>query len=261
MNSLRIREIIKINKENQYVKTIFFENKEKIKPGQFFMVWIPNVDEIPMSVSYIKNNINGITFRNVGYATNKLFNYKNGDKIGIRGPYGNGFKINSKKIIFIGGGTGLATLAPAIENAYKKKLNFKIIIGFKNKNELFFEKRFAKFENKIYISTNDGSRGFHGNASDLAKEIIKDEDFSIITCGPEIMMKKLYELFSLHSFQASLERYMKCAVGICGQCCIGNGLRVCLEGPVFNSKILKNIKDFGKFKRNQSGNIKYFLKQ
>jgi dihydroorotate dehydrogenase electron transfer subunit len=51
---------------------------------------------------------------------------------------------------------------------------------------------------------------------------------------------------------------MKCGVGICGQCCVGNGIRVCLEGPVFDKNVLKNIDDFGKYKRNESGNIEYF---
>ena len=259
MNSLKIKEILDIQKENNSIKSIFFENTDKINPGQFFMVWIPSIDEIPMSVSYIKKNVNAITFRNVGYATNKLFNYKIGDKIGIRGPFGKGFNINSRRIIFIGGGTGIATLAPAIEKAYENNIKSEVIIGVKNKHEIFFENRLKKIVKKIYISTNDGSRGYHGNASELVKEIFTEEnDFSIITCGPEMMMKKLYELYRSQPFQASLERYMKCAVGICGQCCVGNGLRVCLEGPVFDSKMLKEINDFGKYKRNVSGNIEYF---
>jgi dihydroorotate dehydrogenase electron transfer subunit len=259
MNYPRITPIIEIKNENANVKTIFFDYPEKIIPGQFFMIWIPGVDEIPMSVSYIGNNYNAFTFRNVGNATEKLFNYKIGDKIGIRGPYGNGFLIKNKKIIFIGGGTGIATLAPAIEFAVKKNINLKVIIGVKNKNELFFENRLKKIVKKIYISTNDGSIGYNGNASDLAKKIlINEKDFSIITCGPEIMMKKLYDLYGYLPFQASLERYIKCAVGLCGQCCIGDGLRVCLDGPVFESAILKNIKDFGLYKRNESGNIEYF---
>ena len=254
----RIKEIIDIQRENNNIKTIFFENKELTKPGQFFMVWIPNVDEIPMSVSYIRKNLSAITFRNVGDATNKLFNYKIGDKIGIRGPYGNGFKIKNKKILFIGGGTGLATLAPAIEESYKKNIYSELIIGVKNKNELFFKSRLDKSVKKIYVSTNDGSIGFKGNASDLAKQILnKKKDIEIITCGPEIMMKKLYNLYKYNPFQVSLERYMKCAVGLCGQCCVGNGLRVCLEGPVFDSEELIKIKDFGKYKRNKSGNIEY----
>ena len=67
------------------------------------------------------------------------------------------------------------------------------------------------------------------------------------------MMKKLFELYSLHPFQASLERYMKCGFGLCGQCCVGKGLRVCKEGTVFDEKTLKNIEDFGVFNRDASG--------
>jgi len=57
----------------------------------------------------------------------------------------------------------------------------------------------------------------------------------------EAMMKKLFDITQNISFQASLERYMKCGIGLCGQCCIGKGLRVCDEGPVFNGKTLKNM--------------------
>jgi dihydroorotate dehydrogenase electron transfer subunit len=259
MNYPIIKEIIDISNENDKVKTIFFKNDIKIKPGQFFMIWIPTVDEIPMSVSYIKNNMNAITFRKIGEATKTLFNYKIGDYIGVRGPYGNGFNIEGKNILLISGGTGLATLAPVIDEVCNKNINCKAIIGFKNKEEIFFEKRLKKLANNIYFTTNDGSKGFKGNASDLVeKKFLNGKYDSIITCGPEIMMKKLFNIFKFQKFQASLERYMKCAVGICGQCCIGNGLRVCLEGPVFDSRILKNIKDFGIFKRNESGNIEFF---
>jgi len=66
----------------------------KITPGQFYMIWIPGVDEIPMSVSYINKNIKGITFKKIGEATTALFNLKKSDKIGVRGPYGKGFKVD-----------------------------------------------------------------------------------------------------------------------------------------------------------------------
>jgi dihydroorotate dehydrogenase electron transfer subunit len=67
------------------------------------------------------------------------------------------------------------------------------------------------------------------------------------------MMKKLLEICKNVPFQASLERYMKCGFGICGQCTVGKGLRVCEEGPVFDGKTLKNIEDFGFFKRDATG--------
>ena len=254
MNSPKIVRIMEIDKETEDIKTIKFEYCKDINPGQFFMVWIPGVDEIPMSVSYINNEIRGFTFKRVGEATNILFNMKVGDKIGIRGPYGNGFKIEGKRILFVGGGTGIATLTPAVEKVIKNKILSSFIIGFKNKEELFFEKRIKGYGVDIYITTNDGSKGIKGFASDLVEELIKKEKFStILTCGPEAMMKKILTICGDIPLQASLERYMKCGVGICSQCCIGDGLRCCVEGPIFDGETLRNIDDFGKFKRDASG--------
>lgn len=255
-------EIVKIAdsiKENGTVKTFLFSYHQKVKPGQFFMVWIPEIDEIPMSVSYINNNTKGITFKKVGEATEALFNLKKGDKIGIRGPYGNGFKIIGKKILFIGGGTGIATIGPAIEKVAKKYSNLEVVFGARNKNELFFEKRIKQICSDVRISTDDGSKGYKGFVTDLAEKLLIEYEFdSIITCGPEIMMKKIFDNSNVKYFQASLERYMKCGIGICGQCCIGKGLRVCEEGPIFDKKILKNIEDFGLYKRDASGKKIYF---
>ena len=218
------------------------------------MIWIPGVDEIPMSVSLIDNEIKAITFRNVGDATNALMKLKKSDKIGIRGPYGNGFKITGKNILFIAGGTGIATITPAVENAVINKTSNTVILGVKTKNELFFEERIKKTGVKYFVCTDDGSKGYHGFATELANDMININHYdSVITCGPEIMMKKVLDKCKKINFQASIERYMKCGFGICGQCCIGDGLRVCFEGPVFDGKTLNNIKDFGNFKRDASG--------
>jgi len=254
MNGPIIKKIIESKIEAKNIKTILFEYQEKIVPGQFFMIWIPGVDEIPMSVSYIHNKIKGITFRNVGDATKALFNLRKGDKIGVRGPYGNGFKINGKHILFVGGGTGIGMLAPAVEEANHKNISCTVILGAKNKNELFFEDRFKKCGATVYVSTDDGSKGYKGFASNLAKKILTENSFdSVLTCGPEIMMKKLLDISKNIPIQASLERYMKCGIGICGQCCIGEGLRTCKDGPVFDGKKLKNAEDFGVYKRDASG--------
>ena len=254
MNSPSIKSIIKTTKEAKDIKTFMFEYPGKIAPGQFFMIWIPGIDEIPMSVSCINKNIRGITFRKVGEATNALFNLKEGDKIGVRGPYGNGFELKGKKILFVGGGTGVAMIAPAVEEAVRKNISSTVIIGVKNKSELFFEDRFKKCGAQIYVSTDDGSKGYKGFASDLTKELLSKEKFtSVLTCGPEIMMKKLLDICKNIPFQASLERYMKCGIGLCGQCCIGEGLRVCKEGPVFDGKMLKDFEDFGVYKRDAAG--------
>ena len=254
MNYPIITKIIETKQENSDVKTFKFEYPEKITPGQFFMVWIPGVDEIPLSVSYINKSIKGITFKRVGEATNSLFYLKKGDRIGIKGPYGNGFKLDKSKILFVAGGTGIATIGPAIEAAIKKSCKTTVILGVKTKNELFFEERFKKCGTEIYISTDDGTEGFKGLASNLTEKILTEKNFdSILTCGPEKMMYTLFKMCKSTPFQASLERYMKCGFGICGQCCVGKGLRVCEEGPVFDGKTLKNIDDFGFFKRDPAG--------
>jgi dihydroorotate dehydrogenase electron transfer subunit len=250
--SSAIVEILKINKEKSNVKTFRFNFEKKTKPGQFFMVWIPGIDEIPMSVSYIEG-LKGITIENIGEATNSLHKLKIGDKIGIRGPYGNGFKIFGKKILLVGGGTGIIPLAPLAEKIMKKEIT--IIVGAQTKSDILFKERIKKATKNILISTDDGSLGYKGFASDSAKKIMEKKKFDlIITCGPEVMMKKIVDIANKMEIpiQASLERYMKCGVGICDSCSI-NGLQVCKDGPVFSGDVLKNLEEFGKRRRDACG--------
>ncbi|MFH1100715.1 MAG: dihydroorotate dehydrogenase electron transfer subunit [Methanobacteriota archaeon] len=259
MNTPTVVKILRTVSETQDVKTHFFHYPGAVIPGQFYMIWIPGVDEIPMSVSYILGDRKGITFRKVGEATSALFSLKTGDLLGIRGPFGTGFTFKGKRMLFVGGGTGVAMLAPAVEHAMKNKSASTVIIGMKTKNEVFFEKRLRTSGANVLISTDDGSQGFKGFASDLAKEVLKKEKFdTVYTCGPEIMMKRVFDSSRSLPFQASLERYMKCCIGICGQCCVGEGLRVCKEGPVFDRKTLQHIPDFGVFRRDAAGRKIFF---
>ncbi len=244
-------EIIETKKEAKKIKTIRFVYDEEVNPGQFFMVWIPGIDEIPMSASYI-GDIKGITVKEVGEATSALCKMEKGDKIGIRGPYGNGFEIFGKKHLFIGGGTGIATLAPVIEIAEKEGKDVATIIGAKEKEDLIFVDRIKKIA-KTLVSTDDGSLGYKGLASDLARQLLNKEKIDLIlTCGPEKMMKEIFKISYDIPLQASLERWMKCGIGICDSCSI-DGMRVCIDGPVFDSNELKKMKEFGNFKREPSG--------
>jgi len=249
-----ITTILSSSEEATDIKTITFQYPGEVSPGQFFMIWIPGVDEIPMSVSQITKNVKAITFRNIGDATHALYQLKKGDKIGIRGPYGNGFTLTGKRLLFVGGGTGIGMLAPLVEQARDKKLRSTVILGVRTKDQLFFEDRLRRTGATVLVSTDDGSMGYKGFASDLAEEIIQKERIdAVYTCGPEQMMSSLFSLCTAISFQASLERYMKCAIGICGQCCVGKGLRVCLDGPIFDGATLKKIQDFGVYHRDAAG--------
>ena len=252
MNYPVIVEIIETKSEAKDIKTFRFRYNKKVSPGQFFMVWIPGIDEIPMSASYT-DNLKGVTVERIGEATSALHNLKAGDKIGIRGPYGNGFSTPKGKTLFVAGGTGIIPIASLVEKIKKK--NAVVVFGMKTKKKLFFIGRIKKSCSKLLISTDDGSSGWHGFASDLAKKVLGKEKFSqIITCGPEKMMKKILSLGLEYKIpvQASLERYMKCGIGICDSCAI-NGYHVCKDGPVFDDKILRKMKDFGRFKRDCCG--------
>jgi dihydroorotate dehydrogenase electron transfer subunit len=254
MNIPTITTILTSTTEARDIKTITFRYPKAVIPGQFFMIWIPDVDEIPMSVSEITKDVKGITFRKIGDATHALYHLKPGSKIGVRGPYGNGFKLTGKHLLFVGGGTGIAMLAPAVEQARKRKLKSTVIIGVKTKNDLFFEDRLRRFGATVLVSTDDGSKGYKGFASDLAKDVLKKEKIdAVFTCGPEPMMKNLLSCCRTIPFQASLERYMKCSIGICGQCCVGKGLRVCLDGPIFDGSTLRKVEDFGVYRRDAAG--------
>jgi dihydroorotate dehydrogenase electron transfer subunit len=111
--------------------------------------------------------------------------------------------------------------------------------------------------NTVAPTTDDGSHGFCGFATELAEKLLKENKYDlVVACGPEIMMKKLSLITEEHQIpsQFSLERYMKCALGICGQCCVDDvGWRICVEGPVFWADQLKLISEFGEYHRDASG--------
>ena len=244
----RVVRIEDVKIENPTVKTFFFHDSPHPIPGQFYMIWLPGVDEFPMSVSYT-GDIKGFTVKKVGRGTEKMHSLGKGDKLWIRGPYGRGFQMTNLKAIFVGGGSGIATLAPLIE----KKKNGDIIIAARTESELLFSDRF-KGKN-VHIATDDGSLGFRGFAHEILLKILEQEEYEIIyTCGPEMMLRKIVDIALQRGMkiQASLERFMKCGIGICDSCSI-NGYRVCVDGPVFTEKELAEMDELGKFKRDESG--------
>lgn len=203
-----------------------------------------------------------ITIRKNGLASTSLFNQKKGDLIGVRGPYGNSFSINHsyKRQCLIGGGTGLVPLIRFLKLTTNLETRSIIIIGAKSKKELFFVDTISKImKSKDYdllISTEDGSAGVKGYPTDILNSLLnKEPQFEIVfTCGPELMMKKVYDLLDDKDIQleASIERYMKCGVGICSSCSINNKL-VCIDGTVFSKKQLSMLPEFGKKYRNKAG--------
>jgi len=247
-----------VKQETPKVKSFIFKDKlcSKAKPGQFVMVWIPDVDEVPMSLSSMSPHACSICVKKVGEATKALHQRKIGDYIGIRGPFGNGFRIVRGSIMIVGGGTGMSSLMPLVESLVKENAKVTFLLGAKTKNELLFrdgmQAVLSKIKSRFEVATEDGSYGSKGVVTDFAEKYLAKEKFDMIyTCGPERMMYKMLLLSERFQtpLQASLERLMRCAIGICGTCVIGK-FRVCRDGPVFTGEQLSEVKEeFGHFKR------------
>lgn len=244
----KMLKIAKVIQEAKGQKSFFFNHSIDCKPGQFIMVWIPGIDEKPMAVSYWSKKEFAFTSQAIGGFTNALDKMKKGDKLGIRGPYGNSFSIKQNSFV-VAGGVGIASVSTLID----KLKNPLIIYGARSKEHLIYLKR---FKNKNMIAaTDDGSFGRKGFTTDVLKEVLRSKNINIVyTCGPEIMMKKVLEICNKHKVpcEASLERIMKCGFGMCGACMVNDKL-VCIDGPIFNSKQLSEMSEFGNFARLKSG--------
>ena len=268
-NQLRILKIAAVKNETANVKSFMFHDKtaSNALPGQFVMIWIPGVDEVPMSLSMInpEQNLMAISVEKVGEATRALHKMKVGDLVGIRGPFGKGYRVTDNwktgAAMIAAGGTGIISLAPVCEQLVKNKgCRVTFLLGAKTQSELLFIERLKNLLNnkkhRFIATTDDGSCGEKGLITTVAENILAKEKFDMVfACGPEAMMYKMFMLCERSNmlFQASLERFMRCAVGICGTCVIGK-FRVCRDGPVFSGEELRMVKEeFGLFKRGANG--------
>jgi len=259
---MRIVKIEQVRKESPTVKSLFFRDRfsAEARPGQFVMVWIPGVDEIPLSLSSINSDgLSSVTVAEVGEATRALTQRKVGDLIGIRGPFGNSFKIIKGRVLVVGGRIGMAPLMPLIEDLIENHVEVKVILGARTRDELVFLDRLEILLSAgidLTVTTDDGSYGVKGIVTDVLEKNLSTERFNgIYACGPEGMLYKVYLLAERHKtpLQVSLERIMRCAIGICGSCVIGK-YRVCRDGPVFTSDQLREVEDeFGRFKHDFNG--------
>jgi len=261
-NKLRITCILDIKTESLTVKTFTFEDKycSKAMPGQFLMLWIPGIDEIPLSILDVENSTVSVAVKKVGIATDSLHCKKVGDLIGVRGPFGNSFTLEEGRILMVSGGTGSAPILFLAKKLASTTTRIVSVIGAKTIDELLFMNKFENIhdnENDRIISvTEDGSYGVKGLVTVPLESLLGREKFDMAyTCGPEQMMRKVFDLTENHhiNIEASLERLMRCGIGLCGSCMIGK-YRVCKDGPVFAEKQLREVtSEFGISKRDFNG--------
>jgi sulfhydrogenase subunit gamma (sulfur reductase) len=267
---VRIDNII-TETEDRNLKTFRFvfldpENEEKFAytPGQFAELSIPGKGEIPIGIASSPTEKGFVTFtvNKVGQVTTHLHNMKEGDIMGIRGPLGNRYpweEMEGKNVVIIGGGFAFTTLRSSIiymlnpENRSRFK-DITVVYGARSPGMLLYKDELAEWEKRDDINmhitvdgTDDPDWKYNvGFVPTITEQKITGADNAIaIVCGPPIMIKFTQPVLEKLGFPPeriilSLEMRMKCGIGICGRCNIGDKY-VCKDGPVFSLAQLKNI--------------------
>jgi len=217
---------------------------KKTKPGQFFNIKITDSCEPflrrPFGAYKIGKDKIEILYKVVGKATTILSRKKTKDVLDIIGPLGNGFTPKSKAIL-VGGGHGVAPLY-ALAAVLETKSGLEVYIGARTAEHVVGALYFRKLGAKVYVATEDGSKGRKGLVTKLLENKMKNKrDNTIYACGPKPMLKEVARLSRLHKIpcQVSLEGYMACGIGTCLGCAVKTkkGYKmVCKDGPVFDAK-------------------------
>ena len=252
-----IKEVIK-HTDIEYTFRMAYEGD--VKPGQFFEVSIPKFGEAPISVSGIGEGTIDLTIRRVGKVTNEIFTNYVGDKLFLRGPYGNGFEVENykdKEITVVAGGTGLSPVRGVVEyfaDRMDEAEKFNLICGFKSPEDILFKDDLKIWKDKINLTltVDKAEEGYEGNTGLVTTFIpdleIKDiNNTAFIVVGPPMMMKfTVLEILKRgvpeENIWISHERKMCCGLGKCGHCKIDDTY-ICLDGPVFNYTKGKNLVD------------------
>ncbi len=250
----RMARVVGHGDESPTTRTMRLAGPVEADPGQFVMVWVPGVDEFPMSLSYMGDPY-GITYQVVGDGTRALSRVAEGDEVGIRGPFGRGFVLHGKRMLVVAGGAGIAPTAPLVERATLGGAEVHVALGARTAAELVFEDRCTKAGAAVHVSTDDGSKGRSGLVTELASSLMEKGRYDqVYACGPERMITSVMGMCRSKGLplQASVERIMKCGIGVCDSCAL-DGKHVCRDGPVFALDDLERFVELGKTRLDRSG--------
>ena len=235
----------------------------RFSPGQFSMLWVFGVGELPISISGNPKEEEHLvyTIRSVGQATHALVSQQVGNMIGVRGPYGTAWPVEAARgrdLIIVAGGIGLAPLRPVIYEVLNHREDYGrlvLLYGARSPRDLLYRKELASWakqrDTQVVVTVDYGGlswRGHVGVVTTLFKFARLQPSQSVaMLCGPEIMMRfVLRDLDGLglgrENVYLSMERNMKCGIGWCGHCQYGPHF-ICKDGPVFRSDRIRPLLD------------------
>ncbi len=234
-------------------------------PGQFNMLYVFGVGEIPISISGDPGQPQRLihTTRAVGTVTKAMSRLGKGDLIGVRGPFGTSWPLaeaEGKDVVVVTGGIGLAPLRPAIYQllAHREKYaRIVLLYGARTQEDMVFRRELerwsARLDVEVFATVDRATSGWRGNVGVVTTLIphapFDPDDAIALVCGPEVMMRYTVAALEKRGLEheqiyISMERNMKCAVGFCGHCQFGPQF-ICKDGPVFRFDQVRAI--FGKW--------------
>ncbi len=265
----KVCEIVAIRQDTPDVKTfrvLTLDGQKPFihKPGQCAMLSMPGVGEALFSITSSPTNKDYIEFsiKKCGCVTEWIHGVEVGQQITVRGPYGNGFPVETEfkgqDMLFIAGGIGLAPVRSVINYVRDNRANYgkvDIVYGSRSKEDLvFFEEIINEWKNdptvNVHLTIDREQEGWDGHVGfvpNYVKELGFESNKTAVLCGPPIMIKftlqGLNELgFDKKQVFTTLELRMKCGIGKCGRCNVGSKY-VCKDGPVFRMDELDQLPD------------------
>ncbi|MGB9605641.1 MAG: FAD/NAD(P)-binding protein, partial [Bryobacteraceae bacterium] len=224
------------------------------EPGQFSMLYVFGVGELPISISGDPADPEKqvYTVRSVGHATHALVSRRPGDRIGVRGPFGTSWPVKAargKDVLIVAGGIGLAPLRPVIYHVLRHRddyVRLLVLYGARSPRDLLYRKQLAEWgrapDTQVLVTVDYGGlswRGHVGVVTTLFRQVrLHPAETVAFVCGPEVMMRHVVRQLEARglapeNIYLSMERNMKCGTGFCGHCQLGPYF-VCKDGPVFS---------------------------
>lgn len=222
-------------------------------PGQFNMIGLLGVGEVPISISGDpgKPELLVHTTREVGAVTSALRKVRPGDLVTVRGPYGRPWPMDiaeGRDVILVSGGIGFAPVRPVIYqivNHRGRYGRFAVLYGTRTPDDILYERELTRwrshFDVELSVTLDHGLGEWHGNVgvvTQLISRLALDPSNTIaLICGPEVMMRFTVQALAIHGLSpdlmyVSMERNMKCGIGLCGHCQV-RGEFICRSGPVY----------------------------
>jgi NAD(P)H-flavin reductase len=255
----RLFRVARVRRELADVRTLELESSDgdapvAFRPGQFMMLYVFGIGEVPLSISGDPAQPDRLihTVRAVGAATRAVCAAKKDDVVGVRGPYGQGWPLEAgvgRDVVIMGGGIGLAPLRPLLRAVLAQRGAFGrvvLLVGARTPATLLFKTELARwrarFDLDVRVTVDAADAAWNGDVGVittlLPRATFDPATTTAFVCGPEVMMRLaaaelVQQGVSPETVFLSMERNMKCAVGLCGHCQFGPDF-VCKDGPVFS---------------------------